>query len=46
MALTMITAPRSARVLLQYWKLGTISAFSLAVAMAVGVLGLSVVKRF
>ena len=36
--------PRSARILFKHWKLCAISSFSLAVAMAVGILGLSVIN--
>jgi putative ABC transport system permease protein len=38
----MIAAIRSARTLARYWKLTAISAFSLSIAMALGVLALSV----
>jgi predicted permease len=38
----MIAAPRSVRTLRRHWKLTAISAFSLSVAMALGIIGLSV----
>ncbi len=38
----MIAAIRSVRTLARYWKLTAISAFSLSIAMALGVLGLSI----
>ena len=40
----MIAVPKPTRALLQYWRLSAVSAFSLAVAMAVGILGLSILN--
>ncbi|HKE21137.1 MAG TPA: ABC transporter permease [Bryobacteraceae bacterium] len=40
----MISALRSARSLTRYWKLTAIAAFSLSVAIALGVLGLSILN--
>ena len=42
----MIAAVRSVRILRRHWKMAAISAFSLSIAMALGIIGLSVSNTF